>query len=461
MKREWLAFSIVSNLVALVLVLALTGCGAVTETEHLVAVSGEAVSGEAVVRNVTDDSAVKPDGEAERKDGTVSWYANKDNEYEISDEELLVQKKRDGTVVHTFQIKDLYQLGRVTNQWIYYIVYREDDMDKENCCLSELWRMSTGKRADGDHPDLEKKELLLSLYHMSVDFYVTDDYIIYLGGEDDDEERMTVYRFDLQTKQSVPLMDGKKLKWADLIWRIREDQGPLMLQGQLFLDTEDSIYAFEADSGRYKQIYYFKKDEAYANDIEQSGEYIYFSPDNSQIYRYHAGDEKAELFIPKAVIQQKLEEICLWGKNGRDGTGGIYGIMSYKDRLYLDVSVSWKQKMRLGEDENGDGGGEMTDWDCNRTILLSVPVSSPEELAYESAVTDYFKKHSQYIDNMRPAGNEYLEDSRICGISPEKGEILLMSNGSRYFFDTRSYAAYDLTTKKIRKVKRKEAEKEW
>lgn len=468
MKREWCSFGIVSKLVALALVLALIGCGQGKEAGNLTAASGGAVSGETIERDVTGVSKVVAADETEEKDEIINWYANKDNVYDISeeseDEDLLVQKKLDGTVVRTFRIKGLYHLGRVTDQWIYYIVYREDDRDEENCCLSELWRIPTGKREDGDHPDLEKKELLLSRYHMSDDFYATDDTIIYLGGEDDDddEEWMTVYRYDLQTKQSVPLMDGKKLEGAEFVWnRRQEDQGPLMLQGQLFLATEHSLFSMEAESGNWKQIYYDRENE-YEDDffnMERGGKYIYLSPDSEQVYRYRGGDKKAKVIISKDRIQKKLDEICLWGKKGRDGQGSINGVMVYQDRLYLSVCVSWKQRMRLDEYEDEEVRREMIDWECRRTILLSAPVSSPTELTHESAVAAYFKEHSWYVDNMKE-GNHHIEDSSIGYISPEKGEILLMMNGYRGHFDSRSYAAYNLTTKKIRKVKRKEAEAE-
>lgn len=442
MKGKW-------HIAGLMILLAagLTGCGQQNTAGNPGTVSSGTVSAEVVTK-------------------TVDWYANSSNSYEVSegeyagdDPELLVQKKLDGTEVRTYGIKGLYELGRVTDQWIYYVVEREDDLDEENCSLAELWRVPVEKGNEGDHLLLEKKELLLSGYHMNSSLYVADDYIMYLV-EEDDEEKRAVYRYDLQTKQSVPLMDGKKMEEAELVWGRQKTQGPMILQDQLFLAAEHNLYAIEPDSGRWKQIYQDESQDIsiIVREKDPQGQYFYFS-DNEQIYRYHAGAEKAELFLSRTVIREKLEELGLWGKKGRYEEGCICDIMAYRDYLYLDVSVSWKQRMRLDETSNEELQGKMLDWECSRTILLKISPEHPAELVHESAVADYFESHSNHIDREK-LGYEYIEDSAIGGLSPEKGEILLICNGSRYFFDTLSYAAYDLTTGKIRKVKREDGDRE-
>lgn len=454
MKREWRVSGIFPGFVALALVLALIGCGRREDTVDLAAVSNGAVSGEAAQTTDTEE------------DENQDWYANDDNVYSYGeggalDEDDLIQMKPDGTIVRKWEIKDFYRLCKVTDQWIYYIVYREDDMDEDNCRLSEVWRMPIEKKEDGDHPHPEKKELLLSGYHISESIYVSDSCIIYLEGDDGEEELVTMYHYDLQTKQSEPWMDGKRFEEADFVWRQSETHGLLVFQGQLLFYTEDSIYLIEIDSGKWKQIYYGAKDlELFDNMIERCGQDIYFISDDDQIYRYCSGDERAELFLSKEGIMSKLEKICLWGEKGWDGEGFINSIMIYKGRMYLNVGVSWKQKMRLYKDVDGKDRGKMADWECWRTILLSAPVSSPAELTHESAVADYFKKHCKYADSMKTGGNEHIEDSRISFAVLKNGEVLLMINGSRAYFDSRSYAAYDPVTKKIRKVKRKEAETE-
>lgn len=273
---------------------------------------------------------------------------------------------------------------------------------------------------------------------------------------------MTLYRYDTETKQSVPVMDGKELEEAAFVWRKQEEKGPLMLQGQLFLADEHSLYSIEADSGAWKQIYHDSQEFldflSSGREIERCGGYIYFSPDNKQIYRYSGNDEKAERVLSEDAVREKLEEISLWGEKGQDGEGGIYGIMAYQGRLYLDVAVSWTQKMRLklSEDAEAEEGGEEADWRCNRTILLSTAGDSGE-LTYESAVSDYFEKHAKYVSQDKWEEKVHNEDSSIY-ILNEK-EILLSCNQSRYF-NSPVYAAYDPETKKIRKVTKEEAGEE-
>ncbi len=457
MKRKWCGWILVA---VIVLLTGLTACGQKGTAGKLTAASGGAGEG-------SDLQSEKKGQENE----DINWYANKDNAYEKletydeekdMDKNFLVQKKMDGTTVQRFYIKDLYELYRVTDQWIYYCVYRDDDMDADNCRLSEVWRAPIEKKTDGDHPDLGKKELLLSMYHMT-DLCVMDPYIYYLGGEDEEESgKMTLYRYDTETKQSVPVMDGKELEEAAFVWRKQEEKGPLMLQGQLFLADEHSLYSIEADSGAWKQIYHDSQEFldflSSGREIERCGGYIYFSPDNKQIYRYSGNDEKAERVLSEDAVREKLEEISLWGEKGQDGEGGIYGIMAYQGRLYLDVAVSWTQKMRLklSEDAEAEEGGEEADWRCNRTILLSTAGDSGE-LTYESAVSDYFEKHAKYVSQDKWEEKVHNEDSSIY-ILNEK-EILLSCNQSRYF-NSPVYAAYDPETKKIRKVTKEEAGEE-
>ncbi len=449
MKRNWRRWFLV---VLTVLFTGLTACGQGTGGS-LTAVSGGAGSG------LRDE--VK-----QQRDEYSSWFANKENAYEVletydekkdTDKNFLVQKKLDGTTVRRFYIKDLYQLNRVTDEWIYYCVYREDDMDDDNCRLCEVWRAPAGKETDGDHPVLEKKERLLSMYHLT-DLCVLDSYIYYLGGEDGVEDgKMTLYRYDLETKRPIPVMGDKKLEEAAFVWRKQEEKGPLMLQGQLFLSDEDSLYSLKADSGEWKQIYY-GEDLSFlssGSEIERCGENIYFSPDNKQIYRYGGMAEKAERVIPKDAIQAKLEEISLWGRKGHEGEGSIYGIMVYHGRLYLTVGVSWTQRMRLKltEAAEAEEGGAEADWRCSRTILLSAAAEFGE-LTYESAVSDYFAEHAKYVSQDKFNERVHNEDSSL-GVLNEK-EILLSCNRSRYF-NAPVYAAYDPETKKIRKVAKEEA----
>lgn len=451
MKKKWVGW-----IQVVLLVLVLTACGQKGIAGNLTAASG----------GVAGDDGLRDEQEEDR-DEDLNWYANKDNVYEMLqtydekkdlDKNYLLQKKPDGTTVKRFYIKGLYELYRVTDQWIYYCVYREDDMDDENCRLSEVYRVPTGKKADGDHPALEKKELLFTSYHIT-DLCVLDPYIFYLDSEMEGEEKI-LYRYDPETKQTVPLMEGEKLEEPSFAWKKQEDKGPLMLQGQLFLLDENSLYSIEADNGECRQVFHVSKGDlsllSSGREMERCGEYIYFSPDDKQIYRYGGTDKRAERVISGEAVQAKLEEICLWGEKGHDGEGGISGIMAYEDRLYFIVEVSWTQKMRLklSEAAEAEEGGKEADWRCTRTILLSAQEHSPAELTYESAVSDYFAEHAKYVSQDKFGDRVHNEDSSIW-ILNEK-EILLSCNGSRGF-NSPVYAAYDPGTKKIRKVTKEEA----
>lgn len=386
-------------------------------------------------QDTASGSAVSRIGKEHEEKAAVSRFANDDNSYQCDGIDL-VQKKLDGTTVQKYTFKYLYSLDWVTNEWVYYKTHNQRDT---------VWRVPIQKSEHGDKLNFKKKE---KLFCQTVgDVYVTDSYLLYCGDKDDEMDVSSLYRYDLQTKETTLLRTWKndftEQEYIDFLTST-EEEGPIVLNGFLFLQVEGSgLYCLNPETGSLKLIYSEQGDELSCPfPVARCGNDLYFSPNGQDIFRYVPGSEQAVLAAGADVLCKELETLSFGETKSECEYGEIQDMFAYQGRLYFVVLVAWTQKEPA---EKGDRKGKLVSVDYERTILLSADEKDIANLRHESAVTDYLR------ENVKTEQSE----SRLVFRRFEKADIRGTADGRAillYLDDEKGetvMASYDLETGEI------------
>ena len=436
MKR---AKYIVAGLVLSGILAGLTGCGPVnTAGDSVNSVSGSAVTGSAVSRSASAVASTDRDVERNR-------YANHNNIYqttydisagdEFEEDQKLAQMKSDGTVVQTYDIKELDAVAWVTDEWVYYVT------DSPECIL---WRAPIEKAEGGDRLEPDRAEKLLQEGFLDGrNVYVADTGVFYIA----DKEGVVseIRQYDFAKKKSVLLKKTEGYTMIRLADGVLKDS-PIMLGDSLFIQHDSELYTLDTANASLKEIYKGMNVMS-LNNIVEYGDSVYFVPDSGKMKVYRYDGEKVECVIKKGVMRKKIFDL----NYPTGGATTIEKMFTYKDRMYFYVPV---------QSEHEDY------WYYKAQLLLSAPVDDLLNLKGDDKFFDYMDDHStpvpvsydyeaeQEQEQLLKVGDNYFYGSPLVNVAGGwDGKLILKA---RYFVPTSGvgyydydYAVYDLDTGEI------------
>ena len=420
MRKQYITKLLTGTLVAALL----TGCGFSNTAGDTVsdgAVSGSAVSGDAVApqnRKVKDQADKDQTTVAEVKD----CLENDDNRYGIGynndGDPFLRQTRLDGSHKKKIEIKDIYFLLWVTNEWVYYTVYPESGDEKET-----LYRIPIKKTEQGDSLLLKKKEVVITENYLDSNLYVTDTYIIYCTW--DDKYKNRIYKLDLRTKEKKALLTAKDDEDEEeyeiyYMWEDGVKKFPLMKSGKLFVCDQDKVWLLDPETEKVKQL---ASGDWFRHEVQQGK--IWFFGDES-IYWYDEKKEEAVCVLWQEKLRELLVQEGILGNKQSKGNVEIYAEWYYQGRFYLEVY--WYDK-KLETD-----------------VLLSFSLQNPEDIRNERTASDFIRKYNE---------KEYCYDE----VYEVKDGKMLMNFWAKEEDEEDFYAVFDLDTKRIRRISVKEAER--
>lgn len=302
----------------------------------------------------------------------VAYFAEMqdDEDYDGNDRLVLIQQGPNDSEMTRYEIPELNAVHGIADDWLYYTTEKEDTEET-------LWRMPIGKIEKREVLLPDRKEKLVTMYDlidMYESIYVSDSCLIF-EGEMLDDDFIRLYRYDLQTKTCKPLSQERELIRGDFAFT--SDHELAVLDGQLFIQTDNALYSVEPENGEIMRLM-DKKRENYVS-MKQCGNSMYITADRRQIYRYDGEGKKPVCVINKDIFRKKLEELHLWGDTGEYRDHEIDDIYACENRLYFSVTVDWSKKKAAGQ------------WSSTGFILLCADIENIEELGLEEKLWNSVK----------------------------------------------------------------------
>ncbi len=335
------------------------------------AVSGAAMSAD----QVQEDFWAKVDeklGDVQRRffHNDVAYFAElqDDEDYDGNDRWVLIQQDPNNKGMTRYEIPELHAVHGIAGDWLYYTTEKQTE--------ETLWRMPIGKTEKREILLPAKKEKLVTMYDlidMYESIYVSDSCLIF-EGEMKDDDFVRLYRYDLQAKKCEPLLQERELIRGDLVFTSEHEMA--VFGGQLFIQTDNSLYSLEPESGETTRLM-DKKRENYVSMV-QCGNSMYITTDRRQIYRYDGEGKKPVCVIKKDIFRKRLEELHPWGDKGEYRDHEINDIYAYENRLYLSITADWSKK-------------KTDQWGSTGFILFYADIENIEELGLEEKLWDSVK----------------------------------------------------------------------
>lgn len=280
-----------------------------------------------------------------------------------------------------------------------------------------------------------------------------EPYLIYIGD--------TVYRYDLRSKESIPL--GKKGEYdaADFLNNFWVE--PVVHEGKLYFteyaeNGQDTVYSLDIEKWEARRLSIGMDDLTDYTLAGIQGTTMFLAREND----FEKEEEDAEAFLrcfdmetgekdilTYGEIFDLLEKEKLWGKdNGSHYSCQLQDVFQYGERIYLQVDMRCCQKREV--DFGPDKGKETEVW-IDRPVLLSCPFGQIHEVVYEREISEWwYSRVNRHLDlDVGDVYEEFLE-----------GNIYTLYQGELYmeYQDGQEYhmAAYSLDTGKFREVSERE-----
>lgn len=424
MKRITATMKIASLVLAVGL---FTGCSVTNTANDTPGASGGAVSG----------SVASEEGKEELAVQKRSYLENSDNRYDISYGDdyngVLIQYRLDGTLVKKSKT-EIEDIEWVTDEWLYYRT------ENEKTDMETLWRIPIKKTEKGDQLLTDKKEKVLKLYSMQIE-YVTDSYIImdiYQDGDAKNKKLSGICKYDLKTGKLTELIS--KDEEADSVWG---SEYPLMWEGNLLFEGYEKLYILNPEKEHVSSCYSFGESE-YLDDGAITGNEFYFLV-SDKLYRYNFHTKKTECVISDKKFLKAVQNLNL-GNIKSFYTEEMY---LNQGRVYFCVEIEWTKKK-----------GSEQECHYNKDELFSVSLDDPGKIRHEDKLMDYLDQKGKFRKYSYGTGWSYY--SSICIEGFVDGKVLASyskrHDGEDYKY---RYVLYDIQSGEIQDMAEKALPEEY
>lgn len=443
-QEEWMKMKMktrmkmLSLLLAAATVLNLCGCemsGAGDRGDRIAksSVTGNAVSGS----GLTDIAEKRPDPAELLTDPYVTKYGiyavDGNGEYLVCADRQGGQKKKfnlsDG------EYDDNQENVRVSDT---YICYEKKE---------DLYVSPVRQTKEGEEIVWEEKEKVA--HDVEVVCFL-EPYLIYIGD--------TVYRYDLRSKESIPL--GKKGEYDAADFLVNSWLQPVVHEGKLYFreyaeNGQDTVYSLDIEKWEVRKLSIEMEDLTYYTFAGIQGTAMSLVKDNG-FEKEEGAEEFLRCFdmetgekdiLTCGEIFALLEKEKLWG-NGSYNNCQLQEVFQYGEKIYLLIDTQWSQKRKV--DFGPDKGKETEVW-MDRPVLLSCPFGQIHEVTYEREISEWwYSRVNRHLDvDEGDVYEEFLE-----------GEIHTLYQGELYmeYQDRQGYhmAACSLDAGKFREVSERE-----
>lgn len=360
----------------------------------------------------------------------------------------------------------------LTNDWIYYITYWEDDgMDCERIYRAPV-EYDTGEAVINE----SKREKLFQGDCVE-NFMVTASYIFYSALGTKGEEYY--YRYDLETGKKEKVFSFQLYsepenypKSLEVIYQYdsiscRADL-PVVTEESFFLierkgkEEQQSLYRVSLETLERRKIADVPSNPGMQFALEQDGT-IYFwqevAMENGEgenikyagsLWQY---DEEQDEIIPvldREDLQKIVLSLNLWEEDAKEIWGDINRMYIDDSKMYLQVNLYWYQE-ELAED--GMLEGEMIERGYSRGVLLSADFPDLGDWKLEKGLADYFLEHMEHRKRNGEWGGyiSYSCQEEVLIEEVKDGQVLFAYD-YRNDGDRRSIALYDLATGEVQQL---------
>ncbi len=339
---------------------------------------------------------------------------------------LFQMDRAEEKVLKTIQM-EIGSVEWVTNEWIYYSVYRDTGRD-------ELWRVPIQQKKKGDQVKIKKREKLLAMEDLYV-VYATEDYLLIRVWETGDKyvEGDRLYKYDLKNRRAVEQMADEKLGEVEEVCTDDCSGNPIVMEGRLFIETEKGLFLLDPESGRYDAIFFSGKEVI--DSYRQSGTLFYFLINNA-FYQYDSISKKVSCLIPEGSFIREVDRLGL----GTISKAEVYEFYVEQENVYFEIAVEWSR-----------GSSNAKKKIFSKEELFSVPRDHYDQLHREDRLMDYLDQNGKYEKDTdeEPDLIYYEHTGEICDI--RDGYIYAdytEKKGKENVIEIR----YDPATQKIKKM---------
>jgi hypothetical protein len=279
-----------------------------------------------------------------------------------------------------------------------------------------------------------------------------EPYLIYIGD--------TVYRYDLRSKESIPL--GKKGEYDAADFLVNSWLQPVVHEGKLYFreyaeNGQDTVYSLDIEKWEVRKLSIEMDDLTCYTFAGIQGTAMSLVKDNGfekeegeeEFLRCFDMDTGEKDILTCGEIFALLEKEKLWEKGkGSYNNCQLQEAFQYGEKIYLLVDMQWNQKRKVNF--GPDKGKETEVW-MDRPVLLSCPFGQIHEVVYEREISEWwYSRVNRHLDvDEGDVYEEFLE-----------GDIHSLYQGELYmeYQDSQGHhmAACSLDTGKFREVSEKE-----
>ena len=280
------------------------------------------------------------------------------------------QYSLDGTNKKSYKLDKSVGAIWVTENWLYYSSasrYSEKGH-------GDIWRMPLSKKDNGEIPDTEKKEKLVSVYNWFDFLEITDEYVAYTCND-------SIFRLDLKTKKAKKISRG--INFPEDSWgppTVKDAYLNPVVKNHItfFYDENGTMYRLDLQKGIYQKENSLLAQNGTATRIcaYQNCLYLGTSKKDGAIIEYDVGSKKNKTILTGKKIEQLLQKEKPWDYDGTIDDWIAYPSFVYNNRLYLSIELRW-----------ADEGFEGDVWHY-ADFVISCQLKDGSDLRYEQELSE-------------------------------------------------------------------------
>lgn len=265
----------------------------------------------------------------------------------------------------------------------------------------------------------------------------------------------TVYRYDLNTGETLPLEPKKEfgnVSFHDNWWLL-----PAVYNGKMYLDSyvgDDALYQLDIEEWEARKLFTYTEDEeALLPEVIGEREGLVCvnmnteaSYDELKIACFDTENDTRTI-VTGEEISAVLEKEDLWEEGCKEKGWNMESSFSYDDRIYMVIHMSWVRKGIMKK------WGEKGETEVERTLLVSCPWNDIKDVTYEKKISEWWYNRAK---------RNTLWGDLDCFEEYSMGDILTLYNEELYmaYSDEKGYhiAAYHMGTGMYRELDKRETE---
>lgn len=347
-------------------------------------------------------------------------------------EENLIQSDLHGKEINKFKIEAWDENLRISDHHICY-------MKGETLYVSPIRQTENGEEIIW----AEKKKIVKEPEETAL----VEPYLIYVTD--------TVYRYDLNTGETLPLGTAKEFGnvfFHDNWWLLPDFYDGKMYLNQNSSSGEEALYQIDVEEWKARKVLTYTGGVLTSDVMGAKGNLVCVGINTEAHYNElkiacFNMENKTTTIVTGEEISAVLEKEGLWEEGCKEKDWTMDSPFSYGDKIYMVLQMSWVKKGITKKD------GEKGETAVERTILLSCQWNEIKNITYEREISEWWYNRAER--NTLWGEDDCFEEYTL-------GDILTLYNGELYmdYSDEKGYhiVAYHMGNGTYRELDKKETE---